>query len=109
MTSPTETQPFPEIQAFLRESISAPNLQKVKEMTGRFSYEGQIAIGSLLVFAEEAGKTDEALSLLEKLYEDEWKFQHPEMRGSPKASKANQMYLADVYQQLGITPPWEKK
>ncbi len=109
MTSSTKTQLFPEIQAFLREKISARSLQKVEKITGRFSYQGQIAIGSLLVFAEEAGKTDEALSLLEKFYDEHWKFQHPDMRGNPEASGANQSYLTDVYQQLGITPPWEKK
>ena len=109
MGTTPETKLFPEIKALLQEKVSARNLQSVEEMVGRFSYEGQIVIATFLVYADEDGKTTEAIALLEKFYEEHWKFQHPDIRGNPDFSVANAQYLERAYQELGIVPPQERK
>lgn len=94
---------------FLREKIPSQFLTQAEEFAARFCQNGQIAVATLLVFAEEDGKTGEALQALETTWQEHWKYQHPDARGDPDLSSANRQRLNAVYQELGIALPWDRE
>jgi hypothetical protein len=91
------------MQAFLRTKIPTESVDKVEILVNKFCFKGQVAIGSLCVFAQEAGKLEEALGILDKQYEKHHVYQHPEVCGDPDFGN-NQYHLISAYEELGIDP-----
>ncbi len=89
------------MQAFLRGKIPAECIGRVEILVDKFCFKGQVAIGSLCVFAQEGGKLEEALNILDKQYEKHYSYQHPEICGDPDYGR-NMDCLASMYEELGI-------
>ena len=96
------------IRQFLKEELTASGLERVEEMVGRFSAEGQIAVSTLLVYAAAEGKLEDALRELEPEWEGHFGLQHPEIRGNPNFSD-NAAHLGLIYGRLGVQPPWDRR
>ncbi len=99
------------IESFLADKFQGAQLDGIKKfMQPGFSLNGQIAIASIFVFAQEHGKNiDEVLAACQAEWEKNWNFQHPELRGDPdapgKAGLNNRISLEDIYHKLGIPNP----
>lgn len=98
----------PTVAEFLGEKIPTRLLAKAERFTARFCPKGQVAIAILLVYAEEIGKTEEALQALQRPWRRDWRHQHPELRGDPSLSTTNRLALESVYRNLGLRLPWQR-
>jgi len=75
-----------------------------------FSENGQVAIGSIFLFAAESKKpVQEVLAECEREWRRNWSFQHPEIRGDVfvpgNIGRRNRMSLESIYLSLGIKCP----
>ena len=95
------------IESFLADKFQGVELEKIKEFLDRgFSLNGQIAIASIFVFALEYGKSvDEVLAACQTEWENNWNFQHPEIKGDPDMNRSNRISLEDIYLKIGVPSP----
>lgn len=95
------------IESFLADKFQGVELENIKKfMNSGFSLNGQIAIASIFVFAQEYGKSvDEVLAACQNEWERNWNFQHPDMKGDPDASASNRISLEDIYLKIGVPSP----
>ena len=82
--------------------------ERVGELVRRFCFNGQAAIAALLTYAEEEGKLDVAMNVVEGHWQDHWIHQDPEVCGDISFGKDNLPRLAACYIELDIMPPWER-
>jgi hypothetical protein len=91
------------IESFLADKFQGVELENIKKfMNLDFSLNGQIAIASIFVFAQEHGKSvDEILAACQNEWKNNWNLQHPELRGDPdapgKAGLNNRISLDNIY------------
>ena len=95
------------IESFLADKFQGVELERIKEFMDRgFSRNGQIAIASVFVFAQEHGKSvEEVLAACQNEWENNWDFQHPDMKGDPDVSASNRISLEDIYLKIGVPSP----
>jgi len=108
-TPMTEEEAEASIQEFVDDSFPAGDVRtRAQEMVDRFSYGGKVVITTLLSYAYEEGKFEEALELLERFYKEHWYYQHPAVRGDIELLPTNHGYLRRAYQELNIKMPSER-
>lgn len=100
-----------QIAEALRKSLPATDAGRaLKFLEQSFPMPGQIAIASVFLYAQECGKrVDEVLEALNKEWERNWNYQHPDIRGSADApggaGPQNRASLENIYSTLGIPSP----
>jgi hypothetical protein len=108
----TETAVDPRIRQFLTDQLSPSDLEKCFDFLNKGDYglEAQIALASAFVFAKEH-KVDASrvIEAMQKEWERNWKYQHPQIRASADAPGAagmqNRASLENIYSSLGIPSP----
>ena len=96
------------VQVFLRSKIPDGLIEEVEKCVRRFCLEGQIVIGcDLLVYAQRVDRLDRALALIDKQWEEFYRYQKPEICGHPDKGRSGE-YLVLAYANLGIVPPWKR-
>ncbi len=99
------------ISAFLRDVLEDEAEPVIIDLEDkRFCQNGQIAIASIYGFAKDHEVSSSDVNAeIEKEYERNWKFQHPEIRGSIDAPRAagiqNRASIQNIYSALGIPHP----
>lgn len=91
------------IEQFVSENFSDEVRQEARNMIGRFSLNGQVAISGVLALAYKQEKFGKALELLEEFYAEHWAYQPFEIRGDPTFTTKNALYIERAYQELGIS------
>jgi hypothetical protein len=94
------------INAFVDKHFAENTRGKVKEMLARFPNPmARGAIVGVLDKARKAGILEKAFEVLERVYQREWVFMHPLMRGSCEVHERNAYLYEKVYKELGIIFP----
>ena len=95
------------IESFLADKFQGVELESIKKFINLgFSLNGQIAIASIFVFAQEYGKNvDEVLAACQIEWENNWNFQHPDIKGDPDVITSNRISLEDIYLKIGVPSP----
>jgi hypothetical protein len=92
------TEELGEIEAFLDKGFN--------------SFDAQVDIASIFLYAKEAGKSvAQVLAECKKEWNRNWNYQHPEIKGNPLApggaGKQNRASLRNIYEALGLPTPQE--
>ena len=98
------------ITSFLNNHFKSAEASRITTFLDDFSQNGQIAIASIFVFAQEAEKSvDEVLGLCEKENKRNWQYQHPDIKGDADAPGGaglqNRVSMENIYSALGIKSP----
>ncbi|PJE69595.1 MAG: hypothetical protein COU98_01165 [Candidatus Staskawiczbacteria bacterium CG10_big_fil_rev_8_21_14_0_10_38_10] len=99
------------IREELLKCFKSEDVEKIERFLEGFSPNGEIAVGSIFLFANERQiPVDDVLRECQKEEERNWKFQHPELRGDPDApggaGNQNRISLRNIYVALGIPDPY---
>lgn len=104
-----------QVVGLIREKLSTADAGRALQFLGQgFCVPGQIAIASVFLYARENDKpTDEVLEALNKEWERNWNYQHPDIRGSADAPGGaglqNRASLENIYSTLGLPSPTKDK
>ena len=99
------------VSSFLRDKLGDVAQQVINYLEERtFCLNGQIAIGSIFVLAQERGVLlGTVFPQIDREYLSNWQYQHPEIRGSTDApgmvGMQNRKSLENIYFALGIPSP----
>lgn len=63
------------------------------------------AVLGIFSVAQEAGKLEAAFPVMEKMWEDEWSFMHPALRGVCEVHEKNAFIYDSIYSELGLPNP----
>lgn len=94
------------IKQFLDEKLGE-EAQKVTQLfeKSELCFNGQVDIASAFVYAKEQGVSiDRVLTECQKIYNQEWSLQHPDIRGDTDFGK-NYSLLREIYHKCGIAFP----
>ncbi len=90
---------------FLDELPWGKHEERAKKLIGEFSFpSGQVVIATILNLAMEAGKIEQAFSIVERDLEEHWSYRPPQFRGEFITEK-DVDYIERAYRELGIEPP----
>lgn len=94
------------VDAFLEEKFkNHPQYAQIQERVNQFSPNGRIVIASYLGYALEDGVFDKAWQILEKAWDDQYYFQHPQVRGDIDILGQNREQLMEIIREAGIKWP----
>ncbi len=97
-----------ETKRLIEEKFSGKNKEKVSEFIDRFRIpEVKGIIFSIFLRAKEANKLEKAFEVLEQIFEEHWKYQHPDIRANMQYTD-NEMKVQEAYKLIGIKLPFKK-
>ena len=98
--------------SFLREKFDGdPDAERaIAFLEKDFSSNGEITVGSVMLYAMEAGRTlAEVLAVCEEEWNRNWNYQHPDLRGDMDAPGGagiqNRASICNIHAKLGIPMP----
>ena len=104
------------IKDILKASFKDEEFRKIEEFLNKgFSQNGQIAIASIFLFAQDHKKPitiTEILTECEKEWNRNWQYQHPDIKGDADAPGAagiqNRFSLENIYKAIQVPSPSSK-
>jgi hypothetical protein len=93
-----------QIDCLVDEKFDGDEREQVRDMTHRFNLEGQGMMLGYFDRAQEAGKLEAALEVMERHYREHWSFRPQVARGS-FITPEDIRYMKLAYTEIGLTPP----
>ena len=82
-----------------------PEYEKMEEMIRSFSPNGKLVMSYYLTNAHEDGVLDKAWQLLQQAYKEQFKYDHPMIRGDLDFKASNRIVFERMLRESGITWP----